>query len=101
MASPPRRPRRLASSGTAGAYHLACRLTCAFAPCLERAFPLCRLPHVVAWGWAAVLRPWRAAGPRLAGFGRTGWAGGRRADVPEITADPGGGEPACSGGAFP
>lgn len=36
---------------------LACSLTCAFAVCLEGAFPSDGFPHVVAGGGTAVLRP--------------------------------------------
>src|SRR5438552_14997702 len=82
----------MATGGTI-ALALACRLTCAFALCLEREFPLGGFAHVVAGRWAAVLRSWRAAGAGLAGFRRTGRAGQGRADVPEPAADPGRGEP--------
>jgi len=34
---------------------LACRLTWAFAPCLERKLPFRRFPHVMAWCRVAVL----------------------------------------------
>ena len=72
----------------------ACRLTCAFASCLERAVSLRRFPHVVAGGGTAVLRSWRAPGSGFAGFRCTGWAGDGRADVPKAPADPGRGQPA-------
>jgi hypothetical protein len=51
---------------------LACRLTCAFALCLEGALPSGCLSHVMAGCRAAVLRAWRAAGTWFAGFGCTG-----------------------------
>ena len=68
------------------------RLTCTFAPCLERELPFRRLAHVVAGCKAAVLRAWRVPGAGLAGFRRTGGLGGRRADVPKPAADPGRGQ---------
>jgi hypothetical protein len=76
-------------------------LTCAFAPCLERAVPLRRCAHIVAGRWMAVLGSWRASGPRLAGFQCTGQAGHGRVDVPEPAAGPGRGEPPLLGGPFP
>ena len=54
---------------------LACRLTCAFVPGLERGFPCGGFSHVVAGCRAAVLRSWRAAGAGFAGFRRTGRRG--------------------------
>src|SRR6516225_906007 len=80
---------------------LACRLTCAFAVCLEGEFPFCRFPHVMMWCRVAVLRPWRPARAGFAGFRRTGGLGGLRADVPEPAADAGRGEPARRSGSFP
>ena len=55
----------------------------------------------MAWCQVAVLRAWRPAGARLAGFWRTGGLGGLRADVPEPAADPGRGQPARPGWPFP
>src|SRR5262249_41093647 len=80
---------------------LACRLTCALAPCLERGLPLGRFPHVMAWCGAAVLRAWRASWAGLSGVRRGGRAGDWRADVPKAPADPGGGEPPRRSGPFP
>src|SRR2546430_10903397 len=80
---------------------LACRLTCAFAPCLERELPFRRFSHVGAGCRAAVLRPWRPARSGLAGFRCTGWAAGLRADVPEPPADPGPGQPSRRCQPFP
>src|SRR6266571_3932548 len=80
---------------------LACRLTCAFVLCLEGECPSGGFPHVVAGCGVPVFRPWRPAGPGLAGFRRTGRAGGRRADVSKPPADAGRGEPPGWGGAFP
>src|SRR5207302_988270 len=51
---------------------LACRLTCAFVSCLERAFSSGGFPHVVVGCRVAVLRSWWPAGSGLAGFGCTG-----------------------------
>src|SRR6266542_2075159 len=53
---------------------LACRLTCVFAVCLERGFPLCGFADVVAGCGSAVARPRRPAGAGLAGFWRPGQA---------------------------
>src|SRR6266498_356992 len=108
---PPYPPRRLTELG-ALAFHdrvgsargcpvSACRLTCVFAVCLERGFPLCGFADVVAGCGAAVARPRRPAGAGLAGFWRTGRAGEGRVDVPKSPADPGRGEPSRQGGAFP
>jgi hypothetical protein len=80
-------------SGTIVNISSACRLTCPFAPCLEGEVPLGRFPHVVAGCGAAVPGAWRAAGAGLAGFRCTGRTVSRRADVPEVPADPGGCEP--------
>ena len=81
--------------------HLACRLTCAFASCLERGFPLRCFSHVVAGCRAAVLRPWWPAWAGLPGFRCTGRLGSCRADVPKSPADAGRGQPPVGGGAFP
>src|SRR5215471_10214413 len=78
-----------------------CRLTCAFAPCSEREFPLRRFSHVMAWCQVAVLRAGRSARAGLARFRRAGGLGGLRADVPKPAADPGRGQPARRGGPFP
>src|SRR6266487_6893444 len=51
---------------------LACRLTCAFAPCRERGITFRRLAHVVAGCGSAVLGSWRPSGAGLAGFRCTG-----------------------------
>ena len=75
--------------------------TCSFLPCLESGFSLGCLADVVAGCGAAVLRTRRAAGAGLAGFRRTGWLSGLRADVPESAAHAGGGEPPGRGGPFP
>ena len=56
---------------------------------------------VVALRGSAVEGAGWSSGTGLAGFRCTGWLGGCRADIPEPPADAGGGELACSGGAFP
>jgi hypothetical protein len=73
--------RRRRDHRTVLAQHIAVRLLVASR--LECAFPLGRLPHVVAGCWAPVRRSWRAPGAGLAGFRRTGQAGQGRLDVPE------------------
>src|SRR6476646_10137901 len=80
---------------------LACDLTSLLSVRLKSEFSPSGFLHVVAGCGAAVLRSWGAAGAGFAGFWCTGQAGQGRVDVPEIPADPGGGEPASGGGAFP
>src|ERR1039457_7034815 len=80
---------------------LACRLTCAFARCLEAGFHPGGFPHVVAGCRPAVLGSGWAAGAGFAGFRCTGGLGCFRADVPKPAADAGRGQPAWEGGAFP
>jgi transposase len=93
--------RRLAATAHLSDTHLACCLTCAFAPGFEAAFASGGFPHVVAGCGAAVLRPGRAAGAGLARFRCTGGAADGRADVPKSPPDAGWGEPSRRGGAFP
>src|SRR5216684_8045538 len=80
---------------------LACRLTCLLACSLLGCGLVRVLAYVVACCTAAVLGPGWPSGAGFAGFWCTGWAGQGRADVPEVPADPGGGEPPGWGGAFP
>src|SRR2546423_13848750 len=80
---------------------LACDLTSLLSVRVASEFSLGGLADVVALCGPAVDGTGWPSGTGFAGFRRTGRAGGRRADVPEIPADPGGGEPARSGGAFP
>ncbi len=79
----------------------ACDLTFLLSVRLQSEFSLDGLADVVALCGPAVEGTGWPPGTGFAGFRRTGWAGGRRADVPEPPPDPGGGEPACSGRAFP
>jgi hypothetical protein len=69
-------PQRVALAAAIRPRCLACRLTCAFAPCIERGFPFRRFP--TSWGVrVAVLRSWRAAGPqayRVSVCWLAGWA---------------------------
>jgi hypothetical protein len=97
MRSAPRRP----SPGQQAARPPELVVTCAFAACLERGFPLRFLAHVVAGRGAPVPRSWRASGPGFGGFRCAGQAGKGGVDVAEPAADPGRGQPARRGGPFP
>src|ERR1022692_3172317 len=79
----------------------ACRLTCLLAESFAGCGFLLVLAHVMVRGGAAVPGSGWPSGAGFAGFRRTGRAGQVRADVPESSADPGGGEPAGRGGPFP
>ena len=85
-----------------GGLVLACRLTCAFAPCLERGALLVVFP--TSWrsaGWR-FFDPGGRPGPGLPGFDApAGRLGCFRADVPKPPADTCRGEPPRGGGAFP
>src|SRR5260370_39846330 len=70
---------------------IACRLTCSFAPCLERGFPLRRFSHVIAGCGPSVLRSWRASGAGLAGVWCTGGLGRLSAGGSEFPAEKPGG----------
>jgi hypothetical protein len=81
---------------------LACDLTFLLSVRLQSEFSLDGLADVVALCGPAVEGTGWPPGTGFAGFRRTGWTGDLRPDVPEPPPDPGGGEPACSGGrAFP